>query len=161
MFPGLDTFEFANHQAVEVPQDAGVHPDTSRAGGCLSGDKILVCAAGPLPVSPQIKIRVSLEEIICDLFDVGPGDIYRIIEASQWLIYAAGAIANLNRKKTLTMKLEDLRNRIKYGIKEELLEITQLKGVGRIRARGLYKKGFKKLSDFKRTNVKELGAIKR
>jgi len=99
------------------------------------------------------------EEAICDQFGVGPGDIYRHIEATQWLLYAATCIAEYLQKKRLTFQLEALRDRVRYGIKEELLELAQLKGVGRIRARSLFEKGFRKFGDFKFTSVEALARV--
>ncbi len=104
-------------------------------------------------------IEEGKEDLICDQFNIGPGDIYRHIEGNQWLLYGAGRIAQLFLKKDLTFKLENLRNRMAYGIKEELLPIIQLKGVGRIRARNLFQRGFKKLDDFKHTSVDQLAQI--
>ena len=63
-----------------------------------------------------------------------------------------GSIANLLHHKSLTFQLQNLRNRVRYGIKGELLELVQLKGVGRVRARILHEKRFKRLSDFNRTS---------
>ena len=99
------------------------------------------------------------EEMICDTFNVGPGDIFRHVEATQWLLYAAGTIAELLNFKNLTFKIEDLKNRVHYGIMEELLELVTLKGVGRIRARSLYRKGFKKLTDLKFVSVDDLSKV--
>ena len=99
------------------------------------------------------------EELICDQFGIGPGDVYRHTESVRWLLHAAGQIARLTGQRKLTFDLEDLRNRVHYGIKEELLEIVQLRGVGRVRARILFNKGFKKLSDFKYKSVDELSKI--
>ena len=96
------------------------------------------------------------EEIICDEFNIGPGDIYRHVEATRWLLYAAGMIAELFKFKKMTFILENLRNRVRYGIKEELLELSNLKGIGRIRARSLYQKGFKHLSDFNHMTIEDL-----
>ncbi len=105
-------------------------------------------------------IEEEKEELLCDQFGIGPGDIYRHIEATQWLLYAAGSIAHLLHYKQLTFDLENLKNRIRYGIKEDLLELIQLKGVGRIRARQLYAKGFKRPSDIRLTTVEELSQLK-
>ena len=99
------------------------------------------------------------EDIICDRFDVGPGDLYRHVENIQWLLYATANIAGLFHQKRLTFLLENLRVRVRYGIKEELLELVQLKGVGRIRARHLFNKGFKHLSDLKTRSADDLAAI--
>ncbi len=99
------------------------------------------------------------EEAICDQFSMGPGDIYRHIESTQWLLYAAATIADLLMKKNVTIKINDIKQRIHYGIKEELLKIVQLKGVGRIRARQLFNHGYKKLIDFRFTSADKLSDV--
>ncbi len=104
-------------------------------------------------------IEEEKEEMICDQFGVGPGDVYRHVESVQWLLYAAGRIAQMFHHKKLTLDLENLKNRIRYGVKEELLELVQLKGVGRIRARQLYANGFKRQSDLKYATLEELSKI--
>ncbi len=104
-------------------------------------------------------IEESKEDFMCDSFNVGPGDIYRIIETTQWLLYAAGNIAHLIRNKELSFFLENLRKRMRYGVKEELLELTSLKNVGRIRARILFENGFRHLSDFHKTTETKLASI--
>jgi helicase len=104
-------------------------------------------------------IEEEKEDIMCDQFGIGPGDIYRHVESTQWLLYATSCIADLLQKKRLTFFLEDLRSRVRYGIKEELLEITQLKNIGRIRARQLFHHNFRRIEDLKNTNVDQLASI--
>jgi len=104
-------------------------------------------------------IEEEKEDSLCDQFNVGPGDIYRHIESAQWLFYAAGIIASLFNYKKLTFSIDNIGRRIKYGIKAELLDIASLKGVGRIRARNLFNKGFKKVSDIKFSSVDELTKV--
>jgi len=99
------------------------------------------------------------EDVICEQFNIGPGDIYRHVESIEWLVHAAAVMADLFQLKGMPFLLEDLGKRIHYGIKEELLELSQLKGVGRIRARNLYKKGFKKLSDLKFYSEDDLAKV--
>ena len=100
------------------------------------------------------------EEDICERFDIGPGDIFRHTESCQWLLYAAQSIAEVFRFKKLTHFIEDLRNRVRYGIKEELVDLTRLKGIGRVRARILFEHGYKKSADLKHLPAENLGAIK-
>ena len=100
------------------------------------------------------------EETLCDDFGVGPGDIYRHVESAEWLLYTAGCIAELNHYKKLTFVLENLRRRVRYGIREELLELAGLHGVGRIRARQLFSHGYHKLNDLQFATVDQLGTIK-
>lgn len=99
------------------------------------------------------------EDDICDNFAIGPGDIRRHIEAAEWLLYAASVVAELFHQKDLVFILENLRKRIVYGIKEELLELVSLKNIGRVRARSLFKKGYKKISDFKLAQIQDLTKV--
>ena len=105
-------------------------------------------------------IEEEKEEFICDEFGIGPGDIYRHVEAVQWLLHASTVFTELFKFKNLSFELEKLRNRVHYGIKEELLDLALLKGVGRVRARNLYAKGFRKLGDLKTVSEDELASVK-
>ncbi|MCA9393268.1 MAG: DEAD/DEAH box helicase [Candidatus Omnitrophica bacterium] len=99
------------------------------------------------------------DEAICDKFNIGPGDIYRHVDSTQWLLYAAISIADLLNRKPLTIRLENLRLRIRNGIKEDLLELVQLRGIGRVRARQLVKKGILKQKDLQFLSVDQLADI--
>src|SRR3989454_2952330 len=46
-----------------------------------------------------------------------------------------------------------------YGIKEELLELISLRGVGRVRGRALFQRGFKTLKDLQKANPSDLARI--
>lgn len=105
-------------------------------------------------------IEEEKEETLCDDFNVGPGDIYRHVESAEWLLYAAGCIAELYHYKKLSFNIEDLRHRVRYGIRPELLELASLKGVGRVRARQLYVHGYHKLADLRSVSESSLGSIK-
>ncbi len=79
------------------------------------------------------------EELYID-FGVGPGDLHRLVETADWLLYAAGRFAELFGLRL--PELPRLRRRVRYGVKEELLPLVELKGIGRVRARILYEAGF-------------------
>ncbi len=100
------------------------------------------------------------EESMCDDFNIGPGDIYRHMESAGWLLHAAGQIAQMLHYNKMTFDLENLRLRIRYGIKEELLELASLEGVGRVRARILFKHGYHTLADLKPVSADHLASIK-
>ncbi len=104
-------------------------------------------------------IEEEKEDLLCDDFGIGPGDIYRHTESCQWLLHAASEIADLFKFHKLTFILEDLRRRVDYGIREELLELVSLKGIGRVRARHLFDKGYKKFSDLKFASVDDLAKV--
>jgi len=87
------------------------------------------------------------EDRLIEKYDVCPGDIYSISEKAEWLLYSAHELAKLYGMHTHLKTLLTLRERVKYGVKEELLELTRVKGIGRVRARILYNYGFKSLKD--------------
>jgi helicase len=96
------------------------------------------------------------EEIICDRFSIGPGDIRRYIELADWLMYSAIEMARLFKFEKVILALEEMRLRIRYGIREELMELVNLKGIGRVRSRSLYKKGYRKIKDLDKASLGEL-----
>ena len=55
--------------------------------------------------------------------------------------------------------LAKLRLRVKYGCKEELLPLVKLKGIGRVRARTLYKHGFKSISMLRKASIETLSRL--
>ena len=104
-------------------------------------------------------IEEEKEEEICERFGVGPGDVRRFVESAEWLIYAAGRLASVLDIAPVQPALRDLRRRVAYGIKEELLELVSLRGVGRVRARRLFGEGYKTLSILRRASEKKLAEI--
>ncbi len=99
------------------------------------------------------------EETICDQFNIGPGDIYRHIEAAQWLLNAAVVFADLFEMKNITFPLANLQSRVKYGVKEELIDLTRLRGIGRVRARVLFEHGIKTIADLKTHSADDLAKL--
>ena len=57
-------------------------------------------------------------------------------------------------------EVNDLVLRVHNGCKKELLNLISLKGIGRVRARALYKEGFKTVNDLRGVPVKRLAMIK-
>jgi helicase len=104
-------------------------------------------------------IEESPEDGIVERFDVGSGDIYAYVESAKWLIHASHELAKLLGYGESITPLRNLSIRIENGIKEELLPLIALKGVGRVRARALFSSGFKTMEDLKRAATSDLGRI--
>lgn len=100
------------------------------------------------------------EEYISKKYDIGPGDIYTKIETGEWLLYSTHELAKLFNRGFIPA-LSKLAVRIKYGVKEELVELVQLKGIGRVRARALFTSGFKTLRDLRKANLEEIAKVKK
>jgi helicase len=104
-------------------------------------------------------INEEKEDVIIEKYDVGPGDIYSIALTAQWLMYSAAEISKLMGFTNHIQKLTELTSRLEYGCKPELLELISLKGIGRVRARLLYRAGYKTLEDLKKARIEDLRRI--
>ncbi len=107
----------------------------------------------------QAWLEEVREDDIHEQFGVGAGDIRRNVDTARWLLYAAHDLAKLFKAKPALTPLRKLRGRIRYGVKDELLELVQLRGIGRVRARSLFKTGYRGLADIKRADEKELARV--
>ncbi|MDD1679928.1 MAG: ATP-dependent DNA helicase [Methanomicrobiales archaeon] len=98
------------------------------------------------------------EALLCERYNVGPGDIYTMVESINWLLHAGTKLSGMFSPR-LTRVLRDLEMRVKHGIREELLPLIWLRGIGRVRARRLYNQGITDTASLKaagRTRVKPI-----
>jgi helicase len=98
----------------------------------------------------------TTEDDMIERFRVQPGDLYRLIQTSKWLVHASHELAILFRHKDLFQHLAKLMVRIEKGVKPELLQLVKLEGVGRVRARILYNSGLKNMHDLKSARLEKL-----
>jgi len=107
----------------------------------------------------QAWISESSELSLSDNLGIESGDMHRMTETANWLSYCLREISKHVERADLLEELGNLRKRIAYGIKEELLELVRVKGIGRVRARTLYKHGIKNLDDLAKIPVNKLAEI--
>ncbi len=99
------------------------------------------------------------EDEMIERFRVQPGDLYRLISTSKWLLHASHELASLFKHKDLLSHLAKLTVRIEKGVKPELLALVKLDGIGRARARILYNSGLRSLEDVKRAPLGKLTGL--
>jgi len=104
-------------------------------------------------------IDEATEERILEARKVEPGDLLRLLETADWLLYSSHELARLFGHKDLLKHLSLLRTRVQSGIKTELVPLVALEGIGRVRARMLYNAGMKTIEDLKRTSATDLMKI--
>ncbi|MGD8431833.1 MAG: DEAD/DEAH box helicase, partial [Nitrosopumilaceae archaeon] len=107
----------------------------------------------------QSWITESSEASLSDSLGIESGDMHRMVENANWLTYCMREIAKHVERADLLEELENLRRRIIYGIREELLELVKVKGIGRVRARILFKHKIKTLDDLAKIPVNKLAEI--
>ncbi|MDA8326226.1 MAG: DEAD/DEAH box helicase [Nitrospiraceae bacterium] len=99
------------------------------------------------------------EEKIVNHFGIGPGDLRTLVELADWLLYSSQEICKVLGPKEAVKGLGAARVRVNYGVKEELLPLVGLRGIGRVRARALFDAGFPGLEDIGRAGAEELARI--
>jgi len=86
------------------------------------------------------------EESIIKKYRITPGALFAKLSNADWIIYSAIELAKLSH--LAARQLVDIRVRLRYGIRAELLDLVRLEQVGRVRARKLFSNGI--------TTVKEI-----
>jgi helicase len=100
------------------------------------------------------------EDQILETRKVEPGDLLRLVQGSEWLILATQELGRLFGHKDLLAPLEMLKVRLAKGVRPELVKLTTLEGVGRVRARMLYDAGLKTIEDIKERSLEQLMSIR-
>lgn len=101
------------------------------------------------------------EEKILERYDLGPGDIRSLTETAEWIAHGLSRLSRLIEgvRERVEERLETLEVRIRHGVKEDVVELLAIPGVGRVRARRLYAAGYKTLEDVARATPTELKRI--
>jgi helicase len=99
------------------------------------------------------------EEQLLTRLGVEPGDMHRAVDNADWLLHALGELSKLFKMPEVARQTELLRRRVENGVSMELVELTVLQGVGRVRARALYSAGFKTLEDVKEASAEKLALV--
>ncbi len=105
-------------------------------------------------------IQEVSENRMTDSMGIGPGDIRSKVDMMDWIIYSMNEFAYIFNPEA-TRKVKPLTVRIRYGVREELMELVSLRGVGRNRARILYDAGFRTKQDIMDADESRLASMSR
>lgn len=98
------------------------------------------------------------EEEVTKKFGIGPGDVRRLSDQAEWLLYSMAELGKIFNKKKVR-NLTRLTIRVQYGVKEELLELISLRGIGRVRGRALFQRGYRTLRELQKADPNDLARI--
>lgn len=99
------------------------------------------------------------EEQLLEKYGIRPGEITAKLERAEWLLFSATELARILQFPDIKKDINKIRQRLKYGVKDELLALLKLKNIGRVRSRLLYKNNIKTLEDVKKANIHNLASI--
>jgi len=97
------------------------------------------------------------ERKICERYEIGPGDLSRSKENAVWLAYAFKEIARVTGHKW--GDIDRLLHRLQHGVGTELVDLTIIKGIGRVRARKLYNLNIRSIGDVRKAPLERLERI--
>jgi helicase len=103
-------------------------------------------------------IEERAEEFIEKKYNIGPGDIRNKVETCRWLLYSMKELARIFNPQH-QKALNKLISRIIYGVSDELLDLVSLRGIGRVRARSLFKHDYKNQADLSKVPESQLARI--
>ena len=99
------------------------------------------------------------EDSIMERRGVSPGELHARLERMDWMLYSAQELALLLGLKGMLTPIKKARIRVKNGVKEELLPLIRLKGVGRVRARKLWTSNLRSVNELKKAPLPVLERI--
>jgi len=140
----LDRF-LTDHQHelwLEIPWDSGEEFERSLKTALLLAD----------------WVNETGEDLICERYNVGPGDIHGMVESVTWLVHAARRLAGLFAPH-LVHPIEEMELRVQHGVRKELLQLISLRGIGRVRARRLFNNGIDSIDALRAAGPEKVGKI--
>ncbi len=99
------------------------------------------------------------EEQLLEKHDIRPGEIRVKLDLADWLLYAAEELARLMHYQPILKEISKTRFRLKYGVREELLPLLKLEGIGRVRARKLFNNKIHDIRDVKAADIMALSQL--
>ncbi|MEF8791622.1 MAG: ATP-dependent DNA helicase [Haloarculaceae archaeon] len=100
------------------------------------------------------------EDRVTERYGVGPGDIRGKVDTAEWLLGAAESLAAELDLGSVTA-VRRAKKRVQYGVREELLDLAGVRGVGRKRARRLFAAGIGTRADLREADKSVvLGALR-
>jgi len=103
-------------------------------------------------------IREKKEQELFKEYNLAPGVLFGKTRIIEWLAYSTIELSKVLGLEKHLLPSNKLSKRVKYGVKEELLSLVELKGIGRVRARKLFNSGIKKPSEIK-SNISKVEAL--
>jgi helicase len=105
-------------------------------------------------------IEEKEENYIIDEYNTTPGQIRDLVSRAEWICHSTIELLKHTQASIITIReYSNLLLRIKYGIKQELVSLVELKNIGRVRARRLFNNNIRSVNDIKNNPDKFINLI--
>ena len=104
-------------------------------------------------------INEETEESLLEKYGVRPGELKGKTDTADWLLYGLDELVKLAGLREYSTFFTRMRTRIQYGVREELLPLMRFKGVGKVRARVLYRNNIRSVAAVKEADVSVLAQL--
>jgi helicase len=104
-------------------------------------------------------IRELKEDFLLSNYNVTPGELRNKISVAEWLLYGASELCVFLGEMEKISGINKLKFRIKNGIKEELIPLVKIRGVGRVRARKLFNAGIKNVIGLRNVSTEKIATL--
>jgi len=141
------------HSVLEVLEEEGQIPSPMWA------DDYDILRALKVGLILRDWIEEVREDAIAERYGVGMGDLAVVVDSAQWLLYASGVICGVEGLTDHASRFATLSRRVEAGVKEDALEVVQVKWIGRVRARKLIASGIKTLKDLASSSPERVAEI--
>ncbi|MCL7387044.1 MAG: helix-hairpin-helix domain-containing protein, partial [Thaumarchaeota archaeon] len=109
----------------------------------------------------KLWVNEVSEETISNAYGIAPGDLLILKENAEWVSSAIAELLLVLRNHKHALYFMELSERIRHGVKPELLQLCSIEGVGRVRARMLYNSGLRTVEDVAKAPLEKLMEIPR
>ncbi len=115
---------------------------------------------------PAFKVALVLNEWINEVPEksitesngIWPGDLSSRVELAEWLLTSTRELSRLFRPED-TLRISRLTERVHHGVREDVLTLMKLEGIGRTRGRALHRAGFRSVSQLSAATEEQLREI--
>jgi helicase len=101
-------------------------------------------------------INEATEQNLLEDFNFAPGNVFSTTRIAEWLFHCLAELSFIQNKTSIVKQARKLTTRMKYGVKEELIELCSIKGIGRVRARKLWNQGIKTTEQYQKMKLNEI-----
>ncbi len=99
------------------------------------------------------------EQALMKDYGIAPGSLFQKTKNLDWLVYATAELAQILDLREHLPFLNRLRKRLQSGIREELVYLCEVRGIGRVRARRLFANNVRTVADLKKIPLASLARL--